>query len=184
MNNILGFTSVYNYIWMIPVLFSIHEVEEWNILRWYKKYYRNLPESTNTSIRIHIIIFSIASFLLTFLAYAARETFLFSLIIVFLSCFILQNFIQHVIWTLQLKTYSPGLATVVPCVLYVLFVNVLFIQNGLIILPFYLMVLLVVPPVIRTMNVKGEMTKDIVHVHHFFIRMEKAFNRIVKKESN
>jgi len=30
-----------NIIWAIPIFFSLHELEEWNILKWYKKHYVN-----------------------------------------------------------------------------------------------------------------------------------------------
>ncbi len=76
-DGILGTASVNSYIWIIPVMFSIHEFEEWNILKWYKKYYRNLPASTNTSIRIHIVALSLISFLLTSIAVSAHGTFIF-----------------------------------------------------------------------------------------------------------
>src|SRR4030042_2408289 len=93
-------------IWALPIFFSLHELEEWNILDWYKKYYFNLPPSTKCSIHLHIVFFCFMGFLLTYLAYLFRETFLFSLIISFLSCFILLNTFQHIVWTFQLKTYS------------------------------------------------------------------------------
>lgn len=174
LSNLFGFRDLYAYVWLIPLLFGIHEFEEWNILEWYKKYYRNLPESTNTSIHIHIIVFCAVSILLTLAAYAARETFLFSLIVVFLSTFMLLNFLQHIIWTVQLKAYSPGLATAILSMIAIAAVNVLYIRYHLIILPFYCILLLVIPSVIRTMRVKGEMTKDLLAVHHFFIKLEKA----------
>ena len=181
MNNIFGFRDLHAYIWLIALVFSIHEIEEWNILKWYKRHYKNLPGSTNTSIRIHIVVLIAVSLLLTLLAFLARETFLFSLIVVFISAFILQNFLQHVIWTVQLKAYSTGLVTSILSVVTVAFVHVLLIQNHLIILTFYAMVLLIIPPLVRTMKVKGEMTKDVLAVHHFFIKVEKAIRGIVKR---
>lgn len=181
MDNILGLTNIICYIWLIPLVFSIHELEEWNILKWYKKYYKNLPESTNTSIHIHIVVLSAFSFLLIFIAYIASGTFLFSLIIAFISSFIFHNFIQHVIWTIQLKTYSPGLATASFCILSTIYVNILLVLNSLIILPFYLFFILFIPSLIGTMKVKGEMTKEIWKVHCFFISVEKAFAKIFNK---
>jgi hypothetical protein len=181
MGNILGLADTTNYVWIIPLAFSIHEFEEWNILKWYKKYYKNLPGSTNTSIHIHIVSLSILSFLLTFAAYITSGTFLFSLIVAFISSFILYNFIQHIIWTLQLKTYSPGLATASFCVLSVIYVNIQLIQNDRIILLFYLTLIFFIPSLIGTIKVKGEMTKEILRVHYFFIKMEKVLAGILTK---
>lgn len=181
MDNIFGLADIINYIWIIPFMFSIHEIEEWNILKWYKKYYKNLPESTNTSIRIHIITFCVLSCLLTLLANILNGTFLFSLIVIFLSSFILLNFLQHIIWTIQLRTYSPGLLTAILCILSVVFVNVQLIQGNLIILPFYIIVLFIIPSLIGTMKVNGEMTKELKSIHCLFIKVEKLLNSILKR---
>lgn len=167
-----------NILWIIPFVFSIHELEEWNILKWYKTYYRNLPASTNVSIRIHIVVLALTSFLLTGVALAFHGTFLFSAIVVFMSAFVLLNFLQHVIWTAQLKVYSPGLVTAVICLIAVAVVNIIFITNGRIDTPFYLLVLLIIPALMATLRVKGEMTKEVRSVHEFFIKVEKAL-RIV-----
>lgn len=92
-----------NVIWAIPIFFSLHEFEEWNILDWYKRHYINLPGSTKFSIHLHIIFFCAVGFLLTFIAYQLNQTFFFSLIISFLSGFILLNTFQHIVWQFSLK---------------------------------------------------------------------------------
>lgn len=33
--------------WSIPVILLLHELEEWNILKWYKLNYLNPPSSDN-----------------------------------------------------------------------------------------------------------------------------------------
>lgn len=178
MNIFPGLNIIINYIWIIPVTFSIHEFEEWNILKWYKKYYRNLPNSTDVSIRIHIVVLALISFLLTFIAYIFANMFLFSLIITLMSAFILLNFFQHIIWTIQLKAYSPGLITGLLCFLAVLFVNFVFIANNLVYTPFYLLTGLIILPLRATLRVNGEMTDEVRNVHLFFIKMEKYLRKI------
>ncbi len=162
-----------NLIWAIPVFFSIHELEEWNILNWYKKYYVNLPPSTNFSIHLHIFTFCIVGFLLTFIALVSQTFFLFSLIICFLSGFILLNVFQHLVWTIQLKAYSPGLISGLILLSVTAFVNSKLISNNLIQQPFYAIILLTIIPAIRTFKTKNEMTPEIRRVHHFFISVEK-----------
>lgn len=181
MDYITDWTGLHDFIWVIPLMFSIHEVEEWNILKWYRKYYKNLPDSTNTSIRIHIVVLSLVSMLLTLLADMVPGTALFALITVFMSVFILLNFLQHVIWTIQLRAYSPGLFTGILCILVIAGINGIFVLNGLIAPPFYLMALLIIPSLIGTLKVKGEMTKEVRNVHNFFIRVERAFAVILPK---
>ena len=160
-----------NFIWAIPVFFSLHELEEWNILNWYKKYYVNLPGSTDFSIHLHIIFFSAAGFLLTYIAYQFHQTFLFGIIISFISGFILLNTFQHVVWTLQLKTYSPGLASGIVMFSVMVYVNAVLIRNELIQLPYYAIILLFIKPAINTIRIKNEMTPEIRKVHIFFIKI-------------
>lgn len=166
-----------NLIWLIPIFFSIHEFEEWNILNWYKKNYVNLPDSTNFSIHLHIFFFCALGFLLTFIAYHFSETFIFSFIISFISAFILLNTFQHIVWTLQLKTYSPGLATGLLLICIVVFVNIILIKNKLFQVPYYAIVFLVIFPAINTIRVKNEMTPEIRRVHLFFINLEKILKK-------
>jgi di/tricarboxylate transporter len=164
-----------HFIWAIPIFFSLHELEEWNILNWYKKYYVNLPGSTNFSIHLHIVFFCIVGFLLTYIAYQFRQTFLFSLVISFLSGFILLNTFQHIVWTFQLKTYSPGLASSIIILFVIVIVNIILIRNNMIQVPFYALILLFILPAINTLKIKNEMTPEIRRVHIFFINIENLF---------
>lgn len=159
------------------MLFFIHELEEWNILKWYKKYYNNLPPSTDFSIHIHIFAFGITGFLLTTMAYLFHDSFVFSLIICFISSFILLNVFQHIVWTVQLKTYSPGLVTGLVLLASTVLVNIKLYSSGYIQLPFYLIILLTILSGIKTLKVKNEMTPEIRRVHEFFIAVEKRFRR-------
>ncbi len=180
MGNIFELNNVLNYIWLIPIIFSIHEIEEWNILKWYQKYYRNLPESTNTSIRIHIVVLSLVSFLLTYVAYVLNETFLYSLIVAFLASFIFLNLVQHIIWTVQLRAYSLGLITGILSFLVTIFVNIELVQNTHFNPLFYGIIVFTVLPIRETMRVKGEMTPEVRKVHHFFIKIEKILRKLIK----
>ena len=179
MSHILGFNNDLDYIWFIPIIFSIHEIEEWNILKWYKRYYKNLPESTNTSIRIHIVVLSLISFFLTYLAYILNGTFLYSLIVAFMSSFILLNATQHIIWTVQLRAYSPGLITGILSMIVTLFVNIELVQNTHFILLFYALIVFTILPIRGTIRVKGEMTAEVRKVHNFFIKIEKILRKSI-----
>jgi hypothetical protein len=164
-------------IWAIPLFFSIHELEEWNILNWYKKYYINLPPSTNFSIHLHILTFCFLGFLLTLIAYLLHSTFIFSLIVAFLSCFILFNTVQHIIWTIQLKVYSPGLVTALILLCVTVFVNIRLISDDLILLPFYALAVFTILPIIKTVKTKKEMTPEIRRAHTLFISLETLLKR-------
>jgi hypothetical protein len=170
-----------NFIWAIPIFFSLHELEEWNILDWYKKYYVNLPGSTKFSVHLHIFFFCTVGFLLTYIAYLFRETFLFSLIISFLSGFILLNTFQHIVWTFQLKTYSPGLISSIIMLSVTVFVNIILIRNDMIQILYYALLLVVIIPAINTFKIKNEMTPEIRRVHIFFIKIENFLRNMSRK---
>ena len=173
--------NIINFIWIIPAIFFIHELEEWNILKWYKKFYNNIPPSTNFSIRLHIITLGIAGFLLIILVYFLRTTFIFSIIFIYITTFITVNTIQHIIWTIQYKAYSPGLITGIACFIIIFLINILFISNKLVILPFYLIFIIGISPVINTLKSKHEMTPEVLKIHIFFISFEKLLRKIFNK---
>ena len=180
MLSFLGIDKVIELIWIIPISFFIHELEEWNILRWYKKYYKNLPESTNLSIRLWIVFISILIFLLISLAYVLKSTFIFSILVIFITTFIIVNTIQHFILTFQFKTYSHGLITALLCTICTTYVNVVFIINGLLLTPFYIIFALSFLPIINTLKAKNEMTSEVRWAHEIGILIEKAIMKIIK----
>lgn len=176
MNQLFAVMNNVNIIWIIPALLFLHELEEWNILKWYRKYYTDFTASTNTSIRIHIITLGIIAFLLTFIAWISPIA-IRSIIVIFLSSFILTNTIQHVIWTFQYKAYAPGLTTAILCVVVYTFVNILLVKNEMILTPFYLILLLGIPTVKKTIKSKHQMTPEVRKIHNFFIKVERYFRR-------
>ncbi len=176
MNQLFSFINSMDLIWIIPVLLFIHELEEWNILTWYKKYFVNLPASTETSVKIHIFTLGVAAFLLTLIARIA-PLIIANILILFLSGFVLTNTIQHIIQTFQYKTYAPGLITGIITVAGCVFVNIILVRDGMIYLPFYAILLLGVPAVINTIKLKHQMTPELRRVHEFFIRVEKWVGR-------
>jgi hypothetical protein len=180
MNQFSVFINSIYIIWTIPVFFFIHELEEWNILNWYKKHYTGLPASTNTSIRIHILTISMTAFLLTFIAWIS-PIIIRSIIVIFLSGFLLTNTIQHIIWTFQYKTYAPGLTTGLICTAVCVYVNIALVKNGIIFIPFYIILLSGIPTVIKTVKLKHQMTPEIKRFHDLFIRVEHFVRRINKE---
>lgn len=176
MNQISLFINNTNIIWIIPVFLFIHELEEWNILNWYKKHFINLPDSSNTSVKIHIFTLSALAFLLTFFA-SISPLVIRSILIIFLSTFVLTNTIQHAIQTFQFKTYAPGLATGILCSVASIFVNIILVMNEMIFAPIYIILLIGIPTIVKTIKYKNEMTPEIRRIHEFFIRVENSLRR-------
>jgi len=149
MNNIIYGINV---IWAIPIILFIHEIEEWNILSWYKAHFVNLPKSTNTSVRIHIIVFGIIEFLLTIIAYHSHNIIIFSILIIFLFGFIFTNTIQHILITFISKSYMPGLITAIIATTINIYANIILIKKNLIFSPIYFIMVLCIPSIIQTIK--------------------------------
>jgi hypothetical protein len=171
MNQLASFMSSANVVWTIPVFLFIHELEEWNILRWYKMHFNHLPKSTNTSIRIHIVTFGVVGFLLTTIVYISPLV-VRSVLVIFLSVFVLTNAVQHIIQTFQYKTYAPGLSTGILCTAACAYANIILVGKGMMFIPLYLLVLLGIPTVVKTVKLKHEMTPEIRRIHEIFIKIE------------
>ncbi len=172
--------SIYLKILLIPISFAVHEFEEWNILKWYKKHYKDIPESTNASIRIWVVLISVIIFAMTLLALALiNYTFLFSPLLVLISAFISVNVIQHIIWTIQYKDYSIGLSTalITLCVLIYVHFNVMML--GLVNAWFYLIMIYAIVPILKTIQSPHIMTREIRGVHELGIALE----RLIFKKS-
>jgi len=168
------FTSIHLKVLLIPLVFTIHELEEWNILTWYKKHYKNIPYSTNLSIRIWIICISLLIFIVTIVAVKfIHSVFLFSPLFIAISTFILTNIIQHVIWTIQYKDYSVGLSTAMVLLAVIIVVHANLIINHYINVWFYVISLYMVVPIIKTLRRPHVMTPEIRGIHNLGITLEK-----------
>jgi hypothetical protein len=95
-------------MWIIPIVFFLHEMEEWNILNWYHATYNPPPKSTKLSCRIWLFIISIWAFILSALAYVIPEKHISAGIVIFLVVFTTFNGLQHIYWTISFKKYAPG----------------------------------------------------------------------------
>lgn len=108
MVNFLTNMDVKLWMWIIPTLLFLHEMEEWNILRWYHSTYNPPPKSTNLSARIWLFIMSIWGYLMTALAYVIPNRFISAGIMLFLIVFTSFNGLQHIFWLFAFRKYAPG----------------------------------------------------------------------------
>lgn len=171
MNHAAQAWNVIAMVWLIPIFLIVHELEEWNILSWYRKHFTDLPASTETSVRIHIFTLCAAAVALTLLA-AVSPPGIAALVVVFMSGFVVTNTAQHAVWTFQHRVYAPGLTTGILCTASCVFVNVLWVRRGLIFPPLYLLAAAGIPSVVQTIRLKHRMPPEVRRVHEFFIRIE------------
>jgi hypothetical protein len=111
-------------LWVLPLAFAAHELEEWNIAPWLRANFTPATELTDLAARTLLVAFALAA-----LAYTGAVSLLASLrarLWLLLPLFVvvaLGNAVQHVYWAASQGAYAPGVITsafaVVPAVAYV-----------------------------------------------------------------
>jgi hypothetical protein len=172
MLNFLNSIDFRHLIWFFPFVLLFHELEEWNILKWYKENYEDLPNSTNLSIRIWIFGFSILGFIWTalcsFIPILSISAFLLSLFILI----IFQNGLQHLYWTIYFKKYAPGIITSVLIVIpFDIYIFDRIIEEKLLPIWFLLTIIIIIPGLNETFKAKNRMTKGIHSIHELGLKI-------------
>jgi hypothetical protein len=97
--------------WLFPVVVLLHELEEWKIMKWYRRNFIDVLPMSGKVAHIGLIFASFTSFLWT-----AASTVLgnptiaaFAMLPQIASFF--QNLLQHIYWLLRFKQYAPGVVT-------------------------------------------------------------------------
>ena len=98
-------------LWIFPVVVTFHELEEWNIIRWYQQNFVNLPQLTNKGIRAWIVFSSILGFLWTGIAVLTNDPNIAALVLVVAFALMLQNGFQHIYYFFYFRRYAPGMIT-------------------------------------------------------------------------
>jgi len=111
-------------IWILPIAWAFHEMEEWNIISWYQRHFVNPPEMTFLSVLTLLACSSLVGFLWTFIASLFRNSKITAgVLLLFFILVAFMNAIQHISWTVMFFAYSPGVLSsvflVIPLVIYV-----------------------------------------------------------------
>lgn len=162
-----------NIIWFIPIILFFHELEEWNILKWYKENYSDLPQSTNRSIRVWLIGISLVGFTLTAICFFVPYDIITALLICMLIAITLQNGLQHLYWLIYFKKYAPGVVFSVlfgiPVDIYICFRMLK--ENLVSIWVLIIICVLIIPGLMETVKSKNRMTKSIRGAHELGINI-------------
>ena len=176
MGNLIGFINsveLKNIIWFVPIILLLHELEEWNILKWYEDNYVDIPASTNLSIRTWLIGFSLCGFIWTAICYLIPSQSLSAFIMFLLVAFTVQNALQHIYWLFYFKKYAPGVVFSglfgIPLAIYVTY-RMVVVELFPVWLIFVVSIAML-PGLIETVRVGNKMTKSIRGMHEFSIRM-------------
>ena len=96
-------------VWLLPVTYAVHELEEWNILSWYPEQFGQVPTDSELVLHTWLIGISLVGFLWTgigCLLPTPRATAIFTLI--FFIGAVFGNALQHVYWQVAFGAYAPG----------------------------------------------------------------------------
>ena len=111
-------------IWILPIAWAFHEMEEWNIISWYQRHFVNPPEMTSLSVLALLACSSLVGFFWTFIASLFRNSKITAgVLLLFFILAAFMNAIQHISWTVMFRAYSPGVLSsillIIPSVIYV-----------------------------------------------------------------
>ena len=111
-------------IWILPIGWAFHELEEWNIISWYQRHFVNPPEMTPLSVLVLLAFSALVGFVWTFIASLFRNSKVTAggLLLFFIPVAFM-NAIQHVLWAVMFYAYGPGVLSsgvlIIPSVMYI-----------------------------------------------------------------
>jgi hypothetical protein len=97
------------FVWLLPVTYTLHELEEWNILLWYQAQFGQVPTDSDLVVHTWLIGISLVGFVWTMIACllpTPRATAIF--VLPFFVVLVFGNALQHVYWQVAFGAYAPG----------------------------------------------------------------------------
>jgi hypothetical protein len=169
------------WLWAFAFAFALHELEEWNILRWYQRNYIDLPPSTNRAVRAWIIFVVLVGFIWCAAATLPGHPVFAAYVFLPAIAVALQNALQHVYWLIYFKQYAPGIITSVFCLIPLgVYLVIRALEHNLV--PIWyagILILLIIPGLVQTVKAKDRMTKPIRAIHQIGIKLAELLERQV-----
>jgi len=132
-----------------------------------------LPPSTNKAVRVWIIFVSLIGFVWCTVATLSGNPVVAAYVFLPAIALAMQNALQHVYWLFYFRHYAPGIITSVFCLIPLgTYVVIRAVGQGFV--PFWyvgLLLLLLIPGLVQTVQAKNRMTKQIRAVHHLGIKL-------------
>ncbi|MBN2520519.1 MAG: HXXEE domain-containing protein [Bacteroidales bacterium] len=101
--------NIIKLIKILPVVFTFHEIEEWNVLKWHLQYQTNVPEVSDIDLRTIFLFLIVFSYILVYLALIPKNKRITAYLLIPFISFLFYNGLVHLYWTIYFKSYSPGL---------------------------------------------------------------------------
>ncbi len=164
-------------LWLFPIAVAVHELEEWNIVRWYERNFVDLPALTDKGARAWILFTCVLGFIWTTLAIVPGSASIAGFVLLLAFALMLQNGLQHVFYLVYFKSYAPGVVTslllLFPIIGYLALTAV---QHNYV--PGWyllLLALLVIPNLIQTVRARNTMMSSFRAVHRFGATLARYF---------
>jgi hypothetical protein len=165
-------------LWLFPAAFALHEAEEWNIMRWYRCNYADLPPATDRSARTWIVFVSMVGFAWCAVAVLPGSPVVAAFVLLPAIAIALQNALQHVYWLFYFRQYAPGVVTSVALLIPIgAYIVVRAVQQGY--APIWyvaIWVALSLPGLVQTVRAENKMTPPMRAIHNLGIKLsERVF---------
>lgn len=164
-------------LWLFPIAVAVHEIEEWNIVRWYEQNFIDLPRLTDKGARAWIVFSSIVGFLWTGIAILSTNPTVAAFVLLLAFALMLQNALQHIYYLFYFRRYAPGIVTsvllLIPIISYLVAKAT---QQGYV--PIWytiLLVVLLIPNLVQTVKAGNTMLPSLRAVHKFGAALAKRF---------
>lgn len=102
-------TELWTLIKILPFLFALHELEEWNVLSWHRIYQSNIPDVLDLHLRTIFVIIIGAAFLFFFFVLKTKNQKATAYILLPVLTLLIYNGLVHFYWSIYFTSYAPGL---------------------------------------------------------------------------
>jgi hypothetical protein len=168
------------WLWVFVVVFAVHELEEWNILAWYRRNYVDLPPSTDKATRVWIIFVILVALVWCAAGTLPGNPSLAAYVLLPAVAIAVQNAIQHVYWQLYFRQYAPGIISAVFGLIPLGVCLLVAAVRQRLVPAWYAGVLavVIVPGLVQTVRAKNMMTPQIRAIHHLGIKINELIERL------
>lgn len=94
-------------VWLFPVVFLLHEAEEWNIMGWYDAFFVDKPASA-LSVRLWLVLVTFDMFLVTWVSTRFRSERVIAFLMLPVVAMAGANGLEHVYWLFHFEAFAPG----------------------------------------------------------------------------
>jgi hypothetical protein len=179
MNNLFNLILQNNYLlWLggFLIAFVLHEFEEWNIMRWYRRNYAELPPITERAVRVWIIFVNSLAVLWYLAAVVSGNPQIAAFILLPAVAIAVQNALQHVYWLFYFRQYAPGVMT---AAILLIPLGVTVAVQGVLLgyVPGWyvgILALMMLPGLLQTVKAGNRLTPFIRAIHQFSINLTKT----------